>query len=282
MLADARRFVPGSNTWEPTGSMAEARTGAKAVALHDGDVLVVGGHGEAGPLASVVRYPQNDPPMARSPVGSLRLGVLGERTIPVFVSWAAAVDSDGIASYQLQHQANDAPWQNISLDAPTRQSVTRSLAVGRVHGFRVRATDILGATGSYAAGSDVTLNLWQENASGITYEGVWSAASGTGLSGESSRFTGKAGTSATVTFRGGSIAWVTSKGPGRGKARIELNGVTVGTIDLYAPTVRTRQIVFARNGLGAGVHTLRIVVLGTKNAVSTGKRVDLDAIAIIR
>ena len=41
-----------SGTWVPAGNMTEARTGASAVLLLDGRILITGGQGADGPLAS--------------------------------------------------------------------------------------------------------------------------------------------------------------------------------------------------------------------------------------
>src|ERR1041384_1786708 len=41
-----------SETWVPTGSMAQARSGSSAVLLQDGSVLIAGGSNADGPVAS--------------------------------------------------------------------------------------------------------------------------------------------------------------------------------------------------------------------------------------
>src|SRR5262245_25989931 len=41
-----------SGTWAPSGNMAEVRSGAASALLQDGRVLVSGGEGTAGPLAT--------------------------------------------------------------------------------------------------------------------------------------------------------------------------------------------------------------------------------------
>jgi hypothetical protein len=84
----------------------------------------------------------------------------------------------------------------------------------------------------------------------------------------------------TVT---GNLAWVSTLGPDRGKASVSIDGGAPVTIDLYSPTKQPAQVVFATNNLKAGVqHSITVQVLGTKNALSTGTRVDLDAIVAIK
>lgn len=278
-ISDAQRYLPATNTWEPTGSLVGARQSHVATVLMDGDVLVTGGWNGAH-QESVERYPQNDPPVARPPVASLRLGTLPTETIPVSVSWPSAQDADGIHHYRLQRRENNAAWTVVPLAEPLSQSVLLQMMPGREYRFRVRATDILNALGQFATSSAGTLNLRQEWSSGIRYSGGWPTVTSSGLSGGSARFATAAGSSASISFDGTSVAWVTGKGPQRGRARVYLDGISIATIDLYAPTNRSRQIVFARNGLTSGSHTLRIVALG--NGASSGTRVDLDAIIVLK
>jgi N-acetylneuraminic acid mutarotase len=285
-LTDSQRYLPATNTWEPTGALAAGRQGHVATLLADGDVLIVGGRANDSlgtrPLATAERFPRNDPPVARAPVASLRLGALGITTVPLAVAWPSAIDADGVTSYRLQRQVDGGRWLNVALATPTSQNVMLQLAAAKQHTFRVRATDTLGATGSYATGSEQQINVRQEHGSGFRYTGSWTVDSKSGYSGGSARHASAAGASVSLSFNGTSVAWVAGRGPNRGRARVQLDGVVVATIDLYAPTSRTRQIVFARNSLTPGLHTLRIVTAGTRNGVSTGTRVDLDAVVILR
>jgi hypothetical protein len=54
------------------------------------------------------------------------------------------------------------------------------------------------------------------------------------------------------------------------------------TVDLYAATPAVRRVVFNKSGLVAGSHTLKVTVLGTRNASSTDTRVDVDAFAYVQ
>ncbi len=48
-------------------------------------------------------------------------------------------------------------------------------------------------------------------------------------------------------------------------------------IDFWCPQVRHQQVVYYRNGLAQGTHTLRVVVLGSRNPQSQGSNVYVDA-----
>ena len=52
LLLNAQILEVRSGSWEPTGSMSVARSGAASVVLLDGRVLITGGSRPAGPLAS--------------------------------------------------------------------------------------------------------------------------------------------------------------------------------------------------------------------------------------
>lgn len=87
-----------------------------------------------------------------------------------------------------------------------------------------------------------------------------------------------AGATASFTFSGGSVALLTRRGPKEGKAVVSVGAVSK-TVDLYAATPNNRFKV-AFTGLGAGPHTLKVKVLGTRNTKSTGTSVAVDAVAV--
>lgn len=73
------------------------------------------------------------------------------------------------------------------------------------------------------------------------------------------------------------------KAADRGYAVVYLDGVKVATVNLYSATLQPRKVVFVRGGLNPSVtHTLKVYVPGTKQASSTGTRVDVDAFAVVR
>ena len=81
-------------------------------------------------------------------------------------------------------------------------------------------------------------------------------------------------TTATFTFRGTAVTWRTIAGPDQGRAQVLIDGVNKGVVDNYKSTLGTRSVAFG--GLADAVHTMKIVVLGTKAATSTGTFVAVD------
>ena len=74
---------------------------------------------------------------------------------------------------------------------------------------------------------------------------------------------------ATFTFRGTAVTWRTIAGPDQGRAQVLIDGVNKGVVDDYKSTLGTRSVAFG--GLADAVHTMKIVVLGTKAATSPGR-----------
>ncbi len=77
-------------------------------------------------------------------------------------------------------------------------------------------------------------------------------------------------------YRCTQIEFLTSKGPDKGIANIYLDGVSQGTVDLYAAVLVHQQLVWSSGPLTAGLHTLGVEVSGTKNAASSAVTIDVD------
>jgi hypothetical protein len=90
------------------------------------------------------------------------------------------------------------------------------------------------------------------------------------------------GSNAQFSFTGSSVTWVATKNSDRGKATVWIDGIKVSTVDLYSSAEKPRMMVFTQNGLDPlQAHTLEVRVTGTKNAVSSGTRVDVDAFVVL-
>ena len=67
-------------------------------------------------------------------------------------------------------------------------------------------------------------------------------------------------------------------GPGRGRARIIVDGKRVAVIDLRGGEHIQRRVVWAKSWTNSRRHTVRVLVLGTDGR----PRVDLDAFVVMR
>lgn len=87
----------------------------------------------------------------------------------------------------------------------------------------------------------------------------------------------RAGESVSLTFRGTSVTWRTLLGPGMGKAKVYLDGVYKGTFDQYAASTRAATRTWRTTDK---VHTLKVVVTGTRRAGARGTRVVVDRLTV--
>ena len=199
--------------------------------------------------------------------------------VPVKLTWAAATDDTGVARYELQQSIAAGAWAAVRL--PTRRADRDGHGrPGNVNQFRVRAIDPAGNASAWAAGAKFRATHLQETAAGSVYAGTWKAAKVAGASGGTLKYATTAPASVKRSVNGKSVAIVSGIGPDRGKARISVDGAIVATVDLYAAAAKLHQVVSVVN-LTPGAHTVEVKVLGTKNAASTGTRVDFDAFVVL-
>lgn len=83
-----------------------------------------------------------------------------------------------------------------------------------------------------------------------------------------------------VAFTGTRIGWSTAVGPNFGVARVLVDGVDYGTVDLYAEELGYRRTAWESPRLTNGTHTLTIEWTGVKNPLSGGTYVGVDSLEI--
>ena len=127
-----------------------------------------------------------------------------------------------------------------------------------------------------SAGPTIRAYLPQQSYSAITWTGTWTKLTDVHCSGGSVRSASTLGARATYSFSGRAVAWVSTVGPGRGSAKVYLDGTYITTVDLAAATTTFGRVVFAKTWAGSGFHTIRIVV------ATAGQRVDVDAFEVLR
>lgn len=156
-----------SGTWALSGNMAETRSGAASVLLEDGRVLVSGGEGATGALASAEFFSAGSfvaaPAMnvARSGHAAVVLGdgrvlVTGGKTVGGGVTNAAEIYSPILNS-----------WIVIASLADARSGHTATL---------LKDGRVLLAGGENSAGTVATLEVFDPAAGGFTFAGTLSSA----------------------------------------------------------------------------------------------------------
>jgi hypothetical protein len=228
------------------------------------------------------------PVVSKAPTQSLNanFALATSGAVPTKLQWSATDSGgSGVASYELQQSINGGAFTNVALASATTTTITPKLGAGNTYSFRVRATDQAGNVSDWKAGPTFKVNLLQETNAAIAYTGTWSTQNITSASGGSLKFASAADASASLaSFSNNAlnIAWVAPKGPDRGKAEVWLDGALASTADLYTATLQPRKSAFVKNGLDPAVaHELEVRVLGTKNASSSGTRVDVDAFVVL-
>jgi hypothetical protein len=241
-------------------------------------------------------------PRVTAPVQTFAVGSalnLAAATVPVSVT-ATASDPSGVASMQLE-QSVDAgrtwtpvsPAPSVALGVNATLTAALNLRMSSANQFRAKATDasVPGNASAPVTAPNYQLTTVDDNAQigkgtlAPVYQGSWSTDKGAAgaLNGTVHFATapqpGKPNT-VSLSFSGSEVAFVSTLGPDRGKATIAVDGGAPQTIDLYSASRRAATIVATAPGLGTGTHTVTISVLGTRNAASSGTRVDVDAFVL--
>lgn len=206
---------------------------------------------------------------------------VGTSPVPVKLSWSGSDAGSGVARYELEKGTDGGAYSAVALPAPTATSATLSLEPGHDYRFRVRAQDGAGNWSGWADGPGFRLSADQEGSASVTYpSGSWSRGTPNDAYGGALRYSGGSSAKAVFAFTGREVAWVSTKGSNRGKADVYVDGTKRATVDLYASSTQWRQVVFSLE-LSPGAHTLEVRPTGTKNASSSGKRVDVDAFVAV-
>jgi len=118
----------------------------------------------------------------------------------------------------------------------------------------------------------------------MTYTAGWTVGdtSTSSFSGWYAHISTTPGAQATLTFNGTSISWIGYRGPDAGIARVFLDGVFAGEVDLYYSDPRIQAVVFTSPPLADASHTLTIEATGLANAASSDARVVVDAFDVTK
>jgi serine/threonine protein kinase len=122
---------------------------------------------------------------------------------------------------------------------------------------------------------------YEQTESRLVYAGTWRTDASDSASGSSFVFSDSGGASVSVTFEGTNLAWIAKKAPAYGKAKVTLDGKSLGTVDLYSASTRWQQKVWGTGTLNSGLHTVTIARTGTKNTAATGTNINVDAFDVV-
>ena len=232
------------------------------------------------------------------------LGVGGGNSVPLTVSisspasgatvsgsidlTADATASAGVAGVQFQvddmnvgTEDTTAPY-SATWDTTTATNGSHALtAIARGTGGNLVTSAPVTVTVSSATPPPVAGRV-EETGAAVTLSDGWTQATPDwyAWSGDSAVRSVVPGATTTYAFSGTSVTWIGQRSNLSGIALVKVDNGAGVLVDLFAHNVETNSPVFAVNGLSPGSHTLTIEVTGTRNQVSQGNAVVVDAFVI--
>ena len=113
----------------------------------------------------------------------------------------------------------------------------------------------------------------------LTYSGNWRSVADPQDHAGGVQVASTAGAEMRFTFSGNQVRLIGRVGPDGGLADVYLDDAKqLVAIDCWNPAVRRQQVLYYKNGLAPGEHTIRVAVRGGRNPVSQGDAVYVDAV----
>jgi len=223
-----------------------------------------GGAAAAAP-ATVVADPTL-PTFSTAPNLKLRTGTVSTTSVPLTVGWKATDNT--VLSQVLALAPTKATF------GPTVQSWTTTAKPGATRTtFTISAVD---AAGNHRDASVAAKTILVKETT-ATRTGTWSTKTNAKHLNGSVLTASAKNASLSWKFTGTSVAWIAARSTTSGQAAVYLDGVKAATVDLKASATAYRQAVWTAGGLKSGSHTVKIVVLATKNRPA----VNSDGLAVI-
>jgi Right handed beta helix region len=138
----------------------------------------------------------------------------------------------------------------------------------------------LPAQAALATTTTVGSGRYENTSASIAYAGSWQVNTHSSDSGGNSSNGKIAGDSAQLTFNSTGVQWLARTGPALGLGKVYLDGAHVATVDLYSAVQQFQRPVYSNKSLASGTHTIKVVRVGAKNALSRGNDIVVDAIVV--
>ncbi len=175
--------------------------------------------------------------------------IVAGSTVQVRQSWS---NSGGAAvAYEVWLSTDGGAWVK---QATTASAGTFNLQRNHSYRFAARAMNAAGAWSAFAYGTTFQLGQYQENyaVGNPAYSGTWTRAAWAPASDGFLSVSSTAGSRASFTFTGSSVAWIATRATNRGQARVYVDGLLAGTVDLYSATTSAQSIAFSRSWSAVG------------------------------
>lgn len=227
----------------------------------------------------------------KAPVANLSVPAISTNVssgLNFMVKWSASDNTvgSGVNNFDIKYRkAGTSTWldwlseevDNNGVFGLSKQPL--SIVAGQTFEFKARATDDAGNVGAYTAVRKTVVPL-DDNT--FSFQGSWKADNSVNHFRGSAKSTNVKGSFASERFTGKSFTLIGPKGPDMGKISIYVDGKLIKTIDQYSATNVYRSKLFTKSWTASGLHKIIIERAGTKNTASSGKRIAIDAIAIIK
>ena len=279
------QFSNDGLTWSGWQPIAPSLPWALTQGAPDGPravyVQIRGMNGAVSQAATAAVVVDTTGPIANAPSAAIPVrttaGATGPGDVPVKIAWNATDATSGVSSYLLEMSLDGAPYAPQALPSSAGAAAAMTFSTGHDYRFRVTATDRAGNVGPPAESAPMSVAVVQESASAVRYSARWRKVSSSNAFGGALKYATVSGSTATFRFTGSAISLVGPLGPGRGAAKVLIDGVAAGAFNEYAASGRSRQVVYSRT-VAPGTHTVTIKLAGTAGH----PRVDLDAFVVLK
>lgn len=146
---------------------------------------------------------------------------------------------------------------------------------GSTYDFRVAAVDRNGSVSALRPPEETTVPFDDR---AMNYDGDWGTPDASNRYRGATHRTNDPGATATMTARGTAIGLIGDRGPNYGRFEVRVDDGAWHTADAQAPDLRVRKVLWAKDGLGGGEHTIRV-----RNLATDGRPLlAIDAVAFVR
>ena len=115
--------------------------------------------------------------------------------------------------------------------------------------------------------------------SALRLAGQWHDETNASAAASLTHMTSSAGSALTARFDGNQVRLIGAVAPDGGLADLYLDGEKqLVHLDCWNPAPRDRQVLYYRNGLAQGAHTLKVEARGTANPYSTGTAIPIQGL----
>jgi len=125
----------------------------------------------------------------------------------------------------------------------------------------------------------LTEGKYEDSHPGIKYVGNWKVNSHESNSETTAKYSNTVGDYFTFTFVGTGFNWYAPVNSNRGFAKITIDDTSY-TIDNYSSSQVYKKLVYSKDDLAYGIHTVKIEITGSKNANATALTQFIDYIEI--